>query len=71
MTGGRLFLLAHIIGSVGLASCEISLRSVLEDAVVRLASDHQTSLDRSKLASGVCFAAEDGGFGTGCEKPGL
>ncbi len=67
---GLFFLLAHILSGVVFVSCSINLRSVLEDAVERLASDHQASLDRSKLANGVCFAPEDGGPGSGCEDPG-
>ncbi len=70
MTRGHLIVLIHAFSGIALASCDISLRYVLEDAIERLASDHQMSLDRSKLASGVCLAPEDGGPGSGCEGAG-
>ena len=52
---------------VVLASCNVDIRVIFSDALERIASEHETSLDRTKLAGGFCFTTEDGGAGGECQ----
>lgn len=60
-------LLVVIAAAVAFARCDVDFRTVMIEALQKLASEYHTYLDDSELVNGLCLAAGDGGPSSGCE----